>query len=56
MSAGTALYGRDVAVNGVADVVPLLQQKGLFRERYEARSLRGLLGLPTTVPNRYAAV
>ncbi|MBF4457506.1 LLM class flavin-dependent oxidoreductase [Pseudoclavibacter sp. VKM Ac-2867] len=40
----------------VADVVPLLQQKGLFRERYEARSLRGLLGLPTTVPNRYAAV
>ncbi|NYF12857.1 alkanesulfonate monooxygenase SsuD/methylene tetrahydromethanopterin reductase-like flavin-dependent oxidoreductase (luciferase family) [Pseudoclavibacter sp. JAI123] len=40
----------------VADVVPLLQRKGLFRERYEERSLRGLLGLETTVPNRYAAV
>ncbi|GAA1247188.1 LLM class flavin-dependent oxidoreductase [Pseudonocardia aurantiaca] len=38
----------------VADVVPELQRRGLFRTAYEATSLRGLLGLPTPVPNRYA--
>ena len=41
----------------VDDLVPELQRRGLFRTAYpEAGSLRGLLGLPTTVPNRYAAV
>ncbi len=34
--------------------IPLLQERGLFRERYEAETLRGNLGLPPTV-NRYAA-
>ncbi|MEV6066182.1 LLM class flavin-dependent oxidoreductase [Nocardia sp. NPDC052001] len=39
----------------VADVlVPVLQQRGLFRTGYAENTLRGLLGLPTTVPNRYA--
>jgi alkanesulfonate monooxygenase SsuD/methylene tetrahydromethanopterin reductase-like flavin-dependent oxidoreductase (luciferase family) len=38
----------------VADVVPELQRRGLFRTEYGASSLRGLLGLPTAVPNRYA--
>ena len=33
-------------------VVPLLQEKGLFRTEYEASTLRGNLGLP--IPeNRY---
>ncbi|GAB3277875.1 NtaA/DmoA family FMN-dependent monooxygenase [Kineosporia babensis] len=36
-----------------ADVVPLLQQRGLFRKEYEHETLRGHLGLP--IPeNRYA--
>ncbi|HLU54086.1 MAG TPA: LLM class flavin-dependent oxidoreductase [Pseudonocardia sp.] len=39
----------------VADLVPELQRRGLHRTSYpEASSLRGLLGLPTSVPNRYA--
>lgn len=41
----------------VADLVPELQRRGAFRTEYPERSsLRGLLGLPTAVPNRYAAV
>ncbi|MFE7422419.1 hypothetical protein [Rhodococcus sp. NPDC057529] len=35
-------------------LVPILQQRGLFRTAYPDTSLRGLLGLPTDVPNRYA--
>jgi alkanesulfonate monooxygenase SsuD/methylene tetrahydromethanopterin reductase-like flavin-dependent oxidoreductase (luciferase family) len=39
----------------VADLVPELQRRGLHRTAYpESPSLRGLLGLPTAVPNRYA--
>jgi alkanesulfonate monooxygenase SsuD/methylene tetrahydromethanopterin reductase-like flavin-dependent oxidoreductase (luciferase family) len=39
----------------VTDLVPELQRRGLHRTAYpEASSLRGLLGLPTAVPNRYA--
>ena len=34
--------------------IPLLQERGLFRNAYEAETLRGNLGLPPTV-NRYAA-
>ena len=37
----------------VTDLVPELQRRSLFRTAYEAASLRGLLGLPTEVPNRY---
>ncbi|MEV6217259.1 LLM class flavin-dependent oxidoreductase [Nocardia sp. NPDC051833] len=37
-------------------LVPALQHRGLFRTGYPDGSLRGLLGLPTTVPNRYANV
>ncbi|GAA0899403.1 LLM class flavin-dependent oxidoreductase [Pseudonocardia zijingensis] len=41
----------------VTDLVPELQRRGLHRAAYpEDSSLRGLLGLPTTVPNRYAEV
>jgi alkanesulfonate monooxygenase SsuD/methylene tetrahydromethanopterin reductase-like flavin-dependent oxidoreductase (luciferase family) len=36
-------------------LVPELQRRGLFRERYEADTLRGLLGLDRPV-NRYATV
>ncbi|MFJ1455748.1 LLM class flavin-dependent oxidoreductase [Nocardia sp. N2S4-5] len=47
-----------VAVDDLAAVadrlVPALQRRGLFRTGYPDGSLRGLLGLPTTVPNRYA--
>lgn len=46
------------APNGLEDfvdqVVPILRKRGLFREEYEADTLRGNLGLPF-VPNRYAA-
>jgi alkanesulfonate monooxygenase SsuD/methylene tetrahydromethanopterin reductase-like flavin-dependent oxidoreductase (luciferase family) len=35
-------------------LVPELQRRGLFHERYEADTLRGLLGLPRPA-NRYAA-
>ena len=40
----------------VDDLVPELQQRGLFRLAYPPAggTLRGLLGLPTDVPNRYA--
>ncbi|TWF80702.1 alkanesulfonate monooxygenase SsuD/methylene tetrahydromethanopterin reductase-like flavin-dependent oxidoreductase (luciferase family) [Pseudonocardia hierapolitana] len=39
----------------VTDLVPELQRRGLHRTSYpEVSSLRGLLGLPTAVPNRYA--
>jgi alkanesulfonate monooxygenase SsuD/methylene tetrahydromethanopterin reductase-like flavin-dependent oxidoreductase (luciferase family) len=41
----------------VTDLVPELQRRGLHRTVYpEVSSLRGLLGLPTAVPNRYAEV
>jgi alkanesulfonate monooxygenase SsuD/methylene tetrahydromethanopterin reductase-like flavin-dependent oxidoreductase (luciferase family) len=36
------------------DLVPELQRRGAFRTRYEADTLRGLLGLPRPA-NRYAA-
>ncbi|HTK63951.1 MAG TPA: LLM class flavin-dependent oxidoreductase [Pseudonocardia sp.] len=36
------------------DLVPELQRRGAFRTRYEAGTLRGLLGLPRPA-NRYAA-
>ncbi|MET9730948.1 LLM class flavin-dependent oxidoreductase [Streptomyces sp. NPDC006458] len=36
-------------------LVPELQRRGVFRHSYEARTLRGLLGLPRPA-NRYAAV
>jgi alkanesulfonate monooxygenase SsuD/methylene tetrahydromethanopterin reductase-like flavin-dependent oxidoreductase (luciferase family) len=39
----------------VDDLVPELQRRGLFRTEYREPTLRGLLGLPTDVPNRYAA-
>ena len=38
----------------VDEVVPLLQERGVFRGDYEATTLRGHLGLPVPV-NRYAA-
>ncbi|QHT63127.1 LLM class flavin-dependent oxidoreductase [Paenibacillus lycopersici] len=49
---------RTVVPNGLADfvdlVVPILQERGLFRKEYESDTLRGNLGLP--VPrNRYAS-
>ncbi|HZZ52547.1 MAG TPA: LLM class flavin-dependent oxidoreductase [Pseudonocardia sp.] len=40
-----------------ADLVPELQRRGLFRTAYppaDGTGLRGLLGLPVDVPNRYA--
>ncbi|WP_039829050.1 LLM class flavin-dependent oxidoreductase [Nocardia testacea] len=47
-----------VAVDDLAAVsdrlVPVLQRRGVFRTEYPDGSLRALLGLPTTVPNRYA--
>ncbi|WP_024799667.1 LLM class flavin-dependent oxidoreductase [Nocardia sp. BMG51109] len=49
-----------VAVDDLAAIVdrlvPALQRRGVFRTAYPDTSLRGLLGLPTTVPNRYATV
>jgi alkanesulfonate monooxygenase SsuD/methylene tetrahydromethanopterin reductase-like flavin-dependent oxidoreductase (luciferase family) len=49
-----------VAVDDLAAIadrlVPALQQRGVFRTSYPEDSLRGLLGLSTTVPNRYARV
>ncbi|MGV9674231.1 LLM class flavin-dependent oxidoreductase [Nocardia sp. NPDC003482] len=42
-------------LTAVADrLVPALQRRGVFRTEYPGGSLRGLLGLPTDVPNRYA--
>ncbi|MEV6771953.1 LLM class flavin-dependent oxidoreductase [Nocardia sp. NPDC051030] len=47
-----------VAVDDLAAItdrlVPALQQRGVFRTGYPDGPLRALLGLPTTVPNRYA--
>ncbi len=37
------------------DLVPELRRRGLARDAYDAPTLRGLLGLPTSVPSRYAA-
>ncbi len=37
-----------------ADLAPELRRRGLTRTAYDADSLRGLLGLPTDVPSRYA--
>lgn len=37
------------------DLVPVLQQRGSFRTEYTESTLRGTVGLPTSVPNRYAA-
>jgi hypothetical protein len=34
-------------------VVPILQEKGIFRKEYEANTLRGNLGLPYP-ENRYS--
>ena len=39
----------------VADLLPELRARGLARTAYDADSLRGLLDLPTDVPNRFAA-
>jgi len=39
----------------VDDVLPELRARGLARTAYDAPTLRGLLGLPTDVPNRFAA-
>ena len=36
-------------------LVPELQNRGVFRTEYPQENLRGVLGLPTDVPNRYAA-
>jgi len=38
----------------VTAVAPELRRRGLTRTAYDAGSLRGLIGLPTDVPNRYA--
>ena len=37
-----------------SDLAPELRRRGLTRTAYDAGSLRGLIGLPTDVPNRYA--
>ncbi|MTD16634.1 LLM class flavin-dependent oxidoreductase [Nakamurella sp. YIM 132087] len=36
------------------DLVPELRRRGQHRETYPDTNLRGLIGLPTSVPNRYA--
>ena len=38
------------------ELVPELQRRSVFRTEYPQTNLRGLLGLPIDVPNRYAAV
>jgi alkanesulfonate monooxygenase SsuD/methylene tetrahydromethanopterin reductase-like flavin-dependent oxidoreductase (luciferase family) len=38
-----------------SDLVPELQRRGLFRTAYESSTLRGHLGLPEDVPNRFTA-
>jgi FMN-dependent oxidoreductase (nitrilotriacetate monooxygenase family) len=58
---GRASDGFNIRVSAPADfalfrerVVPILQQRGLFRREYESQTLRGHLGLP--IPeNRYSA-
>jgi hypothetical protein len=37
------------------ELVPELQRRNVFRTEYPQANLRGLLGLPIDVPNRYAA-
>lgn len=37
-------------------LVPLLQERGSFRTEYAESSLRGTVGLPTDVPNRYSTL
>lgn len=37
------------------ELVPELQRRSAFRIEYPQTNLRGLLGLPIDVPNRYAA-
>ncbi|MFI8663775.1 LLM class flavin-dependent oxidoreductase [Rhodococcus qingshengii] len=37
------------------ELVPELQRRNVFRTEYPQTNLRGLLGLPIDVPNRYAA-
>jgi alkanesulfonate monooxygenase SsuD/methylene tetrahydromethanopterin reductase-like flavin-dependent oxidoreductase (luciferase family) len=43
---------RDELANFIDTVVPILQQRGLYRREYESDTLRGNLGLPFPV-NRY---
>ena len=38
------------------DLAPELRRRGVFHDAYEASTLRGLLGLPERVPNRFATV
>jgi len=38
------------------DLVPVLQRRDLFRTGYPEGNFRALLGLPATVPNRYATI
>ena len=38
------------------ELVPELRRRGVFHDAYESDTLRGLLGLPETVPNRFATV
>jgi hypothetical protein len=38
----------------IETVVPILQERGLFRTEYESTTLRGNLGLPIPT-NRYSA-
>ena len=45
---------RDELENFVDTVVPILQERGLYRREYESDTLRGNLGLPFPV-NRYTA-
>ncbi|QXW01981.1 LLM class flavin-dependent oxidoreductase [Rhodococcus globerulus] len=49
---GVAVDDLDTIVN---DLVPELQKRNVFRPAYPDTNLRGLLGLPIDVPNRYAA-
>jgi hypothetical protein len=44
---------RDELENFIDTVVPILQERGLYRREYESDTLRGNLGLPFPV-NRYA--
>jgi hypothetical protein len=43
---------RDELENFIDTVVPILQERGLYRREYESGTLRGNLGLPFPV-NRY---
>jgi hypothetical protein len=43
---------RDELENFIDTVVPILQERGLYRREYESDTLRGNLGLPFPV-NRY---